>query len=328
MSTTRLEVLRLAIAMCPERGLSTIDDENNLVASAGAVGSLTDLGVLPQTGASTALFNNAYLYRPKAANAEDIVRQIGATGYAGTTQVITHEGPNYTEAPLGGSDDGTYLITKDHPFLWETALNRALKTLLFYRREEEFTPTTSGQRQYTLSTSPLDGNFTLVTSPAQIHNVQYRGKSDTSGQYEWRDWFQKGRRQWRVYQVNNTVALEFIPPGPAPTTDDRLRLVIVVPQTAVTTHNQSITLTNPTWAAAATVLMMARSLANRNNPDDIWLKYARDAEKIYNDLRRQELGELAYRSYGRSNTRSGGASVGGRAGRGGRHLGATLGGRI
>ena len=302
--------------MCPTRGIATIDDENDLVASAGAVGSLTDLGVLPQGGASTALFTNAYVFRPKANNAEDVIRQVNATGYAGTTQVITHEGPNWTEAPLAGTDDGTYLLLKDHPFLWDRALNVALKTLLFNRDEVEWTPTTSGQKQYTVGSAPLDSGLSAVVSASQIHNIQHHGKDEASNQFIWKDWFRRGRRQWRAYNEANSVLVEFIGPiNNAPGTDDRMRFVTTLPLAGVTAESTAINV-EPQWAAAATVLIMARWLADRNNPDDEWLGYAKDAQTIYNHRRRQALGELAEVSYGRSNTRAGGSSVGGRGGRG------------
>lgn len=324
--TTRLEVRRVAVGMCPLRGLASIDDENDLIASAGGARELTDSGVLLPSGASTALFTNVFIHRPKAANAADVVRIVGASGYSAPDYRITHQGPNYTENPLAGADDGTYLLLKDHPFLWDRALNVALKNELFFRHDQTWTPTSDTQRLYTIGTAPLD-TIAGITKQTQIHNVQVHGKDDVALELQWRNWY-NGRREWDVWEDNDVLLLEFPYPAGPPDTNDRMRLITTRPFSAVTSESTAINV-DLQWAAAAVVMVMARWLADDVNEKDEWTQYGVDATTIYTDYRRQLLGKLSHRTYGRSATRTGGVSVGGRGGRGQRgRQSSTLGGRI
>ena len=120
-------------------------------ATAGAAGTLTDTTLLQIGGQSVDRYSNFFLYRPNAANTADVYRRIASEGYAPSTGVLTHGGPNYTEAPLAGgpADDGYYELWPVDPREVNRAYTRALTTQCFSIQQDDIV--TSGRSRYRVS---------------------------------------------------------------------------------------------------------------------------------------------------------------------------------
>jgi hypothetical protein len=295
-----------AIHLVPDKGLSSNDGVNSLTASSGTTSTLVDTTDLPPAGASSALFANQWLWRPNANNTGDYYRTIGGTGYAASTQTITAQAPVYTEAPTGGTDDGVYRITRDPPWLWNRALNEALRTECFFVEIDEFTPTSNTQRRYVLTAAPI--SISDLTRKTQIANIQWHPANDTAGEELWRDWAD-GRREWEVEEDDSAITIDFrfVPPA----TTQELRIISTQPYTTLTDETTSINV-DLEWAAWATLLWMARY----NKKDEEWQEIGKDALEFVRDRRRQELEQFSYRTVGRESQFVGAVSVGGRGGRG------------
>ena len=303
--TTRLQIRRRAVGLVPRKGFSTVDGVNSLTASGGAVGTLIDTSDLPTVGASTALFANQRLWRPNANNAADVVRLITGTGYAASSQTITHGGGDYTEAPTAGTDDGVYLIVKDDPNLWNRAINEALRTECFFIQHDDWTPTDGTTRVYDISAAPISLSDILRIS--DIHGMEWHSTTDAANEEFWRDW-DDGRREWVVFEDSGTIYIDFR--HVLPTTTQEMRIISTQPYATLTDETTSIAV-DEEWAANATVLIMSRWLGAS---DADWRDAGPRAQAFVRDRRRQELGRYAFRTVGRETQFGGAASVGGRGG--------------
>ena len=309
MSVTRKQIRTRAIDMVPEKGRSTVDGSTLLTATSGGTSTLLDTTALPPTGASTALYSNAWLHRPAAATAADRKRLVSATGYDGSTKTITHQGPVWAIAPLASGDTGVYEILKDDPDLWNMAINEALRTECFYVRNYEWTPTSNTKRVYDISAAPISN--TAIERVTDLHAVQWHPAADTAGEELWEDWA-NGSREWDFFEDNGTLYLDFrhIPPDTA----QELRLIVTNPY-AVLTDETTPSNVDLLWAAAATITVMARWLGES---DAQWRRYGAAVASTLHTRRRQELREYAYRTVGRESQYVGGMTVGGRGGYRGR----------
>jgi hypothetical protein len=286
--TDRATVIRLAVAETG-RGFSTVDGVNALVvpAGGGAVGTITDTVHLPSAGASTNLYANQWLNRPNASNAEDVRRLVGEGDYAAATGVLTHNGPDWTEAPLTGApaDDGVYLLTDDDINDWNRAINVALTQKVRRLVYVTFTPTTSGQRQYDPTASPISQSF--ITARSQIRGVEHHDKGDTAGALEWRNWSRNGRAvKW--FNDSDVVVLDFYV-GSAPTTDDRLRLVTTRAYDTVTAE-ATVIAADEEWLVLATIKAMADFFRDPSNQEDEWneiLRRKRISQRLRASARRR-----------------------------------------
>ncbi len=306
MAVTRTQIRRRAVALVPEKGFASADGVASLVASAGAVGTLTDTTNLPSTGASTALYANQWIHRPAAANASDFYRLISSTGYAAATQIITQQGPNWTVAPLASSDSGVYILTKDDPRLWNRAINEALRSECFVVQRDEWTPVSNTRRIYAIGSAPLD-SVTGITRKTQIHAIQWHPSGDASNEELWRDW-DDGRREWEPFDDAGTLKIDFrhVVPG----TTQKMRLVSVLPLAALTDEATTVDV-DEEWAAYATILVMARWLGE---DDKVWRDYGKDALDFVRDRRRAELEQYSYRTVGRESQFVGAVGVAGKGG--------------
>ena len=152
-------------------------------ATAGAVGTLTDTSELQVGGNSVSQYGLKRLYRPAANNTEDVFRRITAAGYAPSTGILTHGGPDWTEAPLGGTDDGYYEIWPFDPNRVNRAISRALTTRCFQLVRTTVTIATS-LPVYDITAAP----FSLsITDSDQLLEVEQSIGSDPTAN-ETRPW--------------------------------------------------------------------------------------------------------------------------------------------
>ena len=136
-------------------------------ATAGAAGTLTDTTLLQIGGHAASRYGNFYKYRPAAVNAADVYRRVTAIGYAPTTGVLVHGGPNYTQAPLVGGDSGYYELWPWDPREINHAFSRALTERVFSIQQDDIT--TNGQSRYEVSAAPF--SLSSIESGNQIFDV-------------------------------------------------------------------------------------------------------------------------------------------------------------
>ena len=315
MSTTRAAILRRAMSLVPTLAYATVDGTTALTMSgAGSATTVVDTANQLPGGYSTLTHKNWFMSRPAMLSgtagqkAADKVRVISS--YAPSTNTWTVGAPNYAITPASTEP---YRITKNHPSIWEKALNEALQTECFFLRFNNFTPTSQTQRWYTLGVAPLDA-VTDLDRGADIHTIQWHSLVDISGEEDWRDWY-NGHRTWEATEVPpGTVIIDF---GPSlkPDTTMQMRLVVTRPFAALTDETTT-SLVDVEWAAFATLLCMGRQLADMQNPKNEWTMALNNLAvgKFVADRRRAELGRYSRRTVERTTSRAGGAGIGGRAG--------------
>ncbi len=303
---TRAAILLRAWSETPTVAFATRDGVNKLTATTGGATTVADTAALPPTGAATSFRQNWWLCRPNAANAADVKRIVSS--YAAATQVITHAGPNYTANPLAGGDDGKYVVLREDIDIWNTALNEALRIECFFMRFDEWTPVSNTRRIYELAIAPV--SVTDINRIAQIHNIQYHSVSEPANESLWRDWAD-GRREWSMVEDANGIFIDFrhVLPG----TQQELRIVSSQPYSTLTAEDTA-TNVDTEWAAWATLLVMARQLADREDAQDPWLKIGIDVAEQVDDRRRQELGRYAFKEVAANETIRGSFAVIGRGG--------------
>ncbi len=304
MATTRAEVIRRAVYLT-RRGLSTIDGVNALVASSGAVGSITDTDALPSTGASTDLFAEQWLNRPNADNSEDRKRLIGDGDYTASTRVLLHDGPDYTEAPLAGApaDDGVYLITVDDIDDWNIAFNEALLTELFRLHYLEFDPTDGDRRQYDPTATPISAAW--LTDRSMIRAIETRDDGQAANERQWVE-YSIGFRAWDAYEDQGSLSLDF-KYGTPPQTDETIRIIATRPYKTVTSDSTSIAVEEE-WAVLATISKMAEMLGDFTDLENDWsqiMRQRRIAQRL-GMKRLKHLGKYAGTAATRGNIRKAG----------------------
>ncbi|KKK72528.1 hypothetical protein LCGC14_2902980, partial [marine sediment metagenome] len=309
--TTRAGIFRRAVHLAQTRGRSTADGVNGLTATTGGATTLADTTSLPPTGASTSLYANQWLYRPAANNAADYKRFVTATGYTASTRQLTHGGPNYTENPLAGTDDGTYLLLEDDPDTWNAAINEALRELLAFPRFDKWSPTSNTERVYQINSAPI--SIYDLDRLSQIWGVQWHDENEASGEERWKDWAD-GDRAVLPLEDQGTFYLDFRGPK-LPSTADQFRLITTQPYATLTDETTTSNV-EEYWAAVATLVVMADWLNDHDNPADEWTEIGAKWGPVYEDRRRAVLGRYAFHQVWRGQTRRGGATVAGRAGRG------------
>lgn len=318
MSTTRAAIFRRAMSLVPQLAFATVDGTTALTMSAtGSATTVVDTANQLPVGYSTLTHKNWFMSRPAmltgtaGQKAADKVRVV--TAYAPTTNTWTVGAPNYAITPASTEP---YRLTKNHPSIWEKALNEALLTECFFLRFNNFSPTSGTQRLYTLGSAPLDG-VTDLDRAADIHNVQWHDETDATGEEDWRDWY-NGRRTWEAYEAPAGTILIDLGPRQVFDTTMQVRLVVTRPFPTLTDETTASNV-DVEWAAYATLLCMGRQLADLGNPENEWTKVLANLQvgKFVADRRRQELARYSRRTVERTTTVPGGAGIGGRAGAGG-----------
>src|SRR3990167_7715865 len=265
MTTTRAAIFRRAMSLVPTLAFATLDGPTALTATGGTTANtLIDTANQLPAGYSTLTHKNWFLSRPAMLSgtagqkAADKVRVV--TAYAPSTNTWTPGPPPYAIAP---ESPEPYRLTKNHPSIWEKALNEALLTECFFLRYSLFSPTSATARWYTLGTAPLDA-VTDLDRAADIHGIQYHDENDTAGEEDWRDWY-NGHRTWEAIEAPaGTILIDF---GPSilPDTTMQMRLVTTRPFAALIDETTTSTV-DVEWAAFATLLFMGRQLADMANP--------------------------------------------------------------
>ena len=301
--SNREDIMRRAVQLARTRGISTADGVAGLTASGGDAVSLVDAEGFFARGISVNLDRDTWLYIPTAA-AADQVRLVRATDPIG--QAYRHAGPDYGTPPT----NERYLLLRDHPFRWNGALNEALRTMLFFPRLDEWTPTVTTQRIYTFGTTPLNA-ITDLTRKTQVFALHSHPTGDATNAGRWTDWGD-GRRTWRVYDDGGTLRIEF--DGGLPNTDRVMRFTNLIAHATVTADDTAMTV-DEEWAALALLVVMGRQYGDLNNPDDEWTVILAERLPEYEDRRRAILAEFSYGTTGRHTQRAGAVSVAGRGGR-------------
>ena len=311
MPATRAAIRRRAVGLARVdgrgRGYASRDNVTALTSTSGTTTSLTDTAGLPPTGAATTWAKDWWLYLPTVSTVADRKRLIAS--YTASTRTITHDGPAYASGTATELVAGRpYLILKDDPDLWNSAVNEALRTLLSEISYDEFTPTTTGTLRYTVANAPV--GLAAVVRPSQIVAVETQavggGVTD-----RWRPW-NDGYRTWQTYMDGDDVVLDFI--DRAPTTADRIRIKWSGQYMELTDETTSRDV-DEYWAALATCSVMADWLADPNNADDDWNMIGTRVRRQYFGQRRLILGEDAFRSVVRPVQQSGMVGIQGRMGR-------------
>ena len=306
MTTTRAAVRRRAVVLARRRGRVTTDGVTELTSDV-----TTSLDEVPDTTPGAGLpvptspsrFRNWFIYRPVAVNAGDQIRAIAEYGAQARRYLIN--GERYTAA----CSAERYEILRDPPDDWNSAINEALKTLLWTPRLDEWTPTSNTQRIYTFGTAPLNG-ITDLARRTQVFELEFHPTADASGEENWQVWAD-GQHTYRTYEDEGTLRVVF--GGLLPNTDNQFRWTILIPFAALTDETSTSTV-DEEWAAWATLKIMAGWFADPDNPSDEWTEIGEQAEENYHDLRRAVLADLAYRTVGRHSQAGGSVSVGGRRG--------------
>ena len=176
-------------------------------ATAGAVGTLTDTTLLQVGGNATSQQAGNHLYRPAAATASDVYRRVNSDGYAPSTGVLTHGGPDWAVAPLASSDTGYYELWPWDPRLVNSAIDRALTTRCFSMQRDSVT--TNGQSRYDVTASPF--SLTITSPQAQIVEVMQVWGTDPNAEVH--EWANAGKTWWPELD-DGTLYVRF---DPAPT---------------------------------------------------------------------------------------------------------------
>lgn len=315
MTTTRAAIRRLAVSEARAngrtRGLASRDQgATALTATGGDANTLIDTaGLPPGTNMPTSFMQDCWLYLPAmtAANQRRII-----TTYSGSAQSFDHDGPNYdatTITALGASTP--YLVLRDDPDLWNSAINEMLKLLGSRINYDTATPTAASVVRYTMSSAPF--SLAGILRDSQVMDIEYAGTDETSGQEEWRPWA-RGNYTWKAYMDEDDVILDFGDPDLAPDTNTKLRVKWSSQYAALSDESTTVDL-DEQLAAWGTLCVMADWLADWNNAEDDWNVIGRRAREQYESRRRLVLGEDAYRQVQRSAQQRGTVQVGGRMGR-------------
>ena len=313
MTTTRAAIRRRAVSLARinghSRGFASRDaGVTALTATGGTTTTLIDTAGLPPAGAASTTAKGNWVYRPAqaAANQKRLV-----ASYSGANRTITIEtGTDWTVAPAASDP---YLILKDDPDVWDSAMYEALRTLLTTVKYDEITFTSANDdlSRYTLSAAP----FTLarIVRDTQVMDIEVRDSGDASGEERWVPWA-NGSRTWQTYMDEQDVILDFGSARIAPSTSDRIRVKWTDQFTIPAAESTSIAV-DEYWAALATLVVMADWLADPNNAEDDWNMIGARARRQYVGQRRGILGADAFRQVSRTAQT---AAVGGVRGRGGR----------
>lgn len=314
MTTTRAAIIRRAVMLArtggqEPRGFATRDGVNALESTGGSVTTLIDTAGLPPGGASTSVGKGWWIYLPTM-EAADQKRLISS--YAPATQTFTHGTPNYSGTTVTALGTGIpYLVLKDDPDDWNSAVNEALRTLLSEVQYDEFTPTADRKTTYAVASAPI--SIAGITRRTQILGIDWRDVNDATGEERWVPWAD-GYRSWRAYADEGAVILDFEDPERAPTTQQRLR-VKWAPQFTTLADETTTSDVDEYWAALATLTVMSDWLGDPNNPDDTWAVIGARARLQYTAQRRLINGEDAFRRVSRTSQQSGIYGVRGRGGR-------------
>lgn len=176
-------------------------------ATAGAVGSLTDATSLAVGGNASSRYGSAYLYRPNAANDEDVYRRVAAAGYAPATGVLTHAGPNYTEAPLASGDDGYYELWPFDPMDVNNASNRALTKRCFSLQRDLVV--TTGLSRYDVSEAPFSLTDITTIQDQVLEIAQVYGTDPNARVIPWAA---SGKTWWPELD-DGSLYMRFDPPA-------------------------------------------------------------------------------------------------------------------
>jgi hypothetical protein len=301
----------LAIANGRSRGFASRDGGTTALATTGGdANTLIDTAALPPgTSMPASYMAGDFIHLPAmtAANQRRII-----ASYSGSAQSFDTDGPVWDATTITALGVGTpYLLTKDDPDLWTAAMAEANLRLLSRINYDTVTPTAASVVRYTLSAAPF--TLTGIIRDSQVMDIEYAGVNETAGQERWQPWG-RGNYTWRTYMDEDDVILDFGDPDLAPGTDVKLR-VKWSSQYAVFTDESTANDCDTHWAALATLCVMAKWLADVNNPEDDWNIIGRMANAEYQTKRRLILGEDAYRRVQRSGQQRGYVGVGGRQGR-------------
>ncbi len=313
-TTTRAAIRRRAVHLARTRGVSSADGVTALTATGGSASTLIDTDFLPPPPAVANLYKKQWIYTPTlaAADQQRIVKD--ASGYSASTQTITIEsGLDWSTGPVSATP---YLILEDKPDTWDSAINEALRELLAFPRFDEFSPVSNSRRIYDISSAPI--SVTDLDRLSQIWAVQWHDEDDATNEERWKDW-DDGFRTVRPFEDAGDFFLRFGAEGEVnpllPSKADQFRLVTTQPYATLSDETTTSNV-EETWAAYATLVVMADWLGDHDNPADEWTEIGAKYGPIYEDRRRAVLGEFAFHRVWRSQTQRGGSSVAGRAGRG------------
>ena len=307
--SNRAGIRRRAVVLARTRGRASPDGGvTALEATGGSTTTLIDTSNATPGGASSRLRKNDWLMLPDAAAEADRKRLIAS--YDGDARTYTIDsGTVWSQAAASGDD---YLVLKDDPDAWDSAINEALREKLAFPRFDEFSPVSASRRIYQLSAAPI--SVSDIARLSQIWGVQRHNENEAANEERWLDMGHMGRSTVKPFEDEGTFYLEF--GGRLPGLSDQLRLVTTQPYATLTDESTASNV-EEYWAALATLMVMAEWLGDSEDPKDEWAKIGRRYAKAYEDRRRQNLGQFAFAQVQRTVTRPGGALVGGRAGRGG-----------
>lgn len=266
MTATRKQI---RTAMLDEDVIDGLDG----LATTGAVGAVTDTANLRIGGQSVSRFASYYLYRPAAANAADNYRRVTATGYAPSTGVLTHGGPDYTVAPLASSDSGDFELWPYDPRMVNRAISRALTKRCFSIQQDTFA--TNGQTRYDVTASPISLTGITTIQDQVLEISQFTGTDPNAYVSRW----DKAGNSWWPELDNGTLYLRF---SPAPS--GTLRFTWKTPYAALS--DESTTTACPTdyvkWAAFVELFdALGRHAKRRGEPTQQYDDMKADAFNRY-----------------------------------------------
>lgn len=219
-------------------------------ATTGAAGALTDITLLQIGGQAVSRYASHYLYRPAAANTADYYRRVNPDGYAPTTGVLTHGGPNWTEAPLAGApaDSGYYEVWPYDPRAVNRAFSRALVRDCFTIEREDIV--TTGGTLYDFSAAPFSA-IALTSVQEQILGIGTLVGTDPNSAVV--NWLSAGRTWWPEND-GSAVKIRFSTP-PSGT----LRVTWKKPYADVTDDTTTVTI-DQTWLMWSMLFELGKSL--------------------------------------------------------------------
>lgn len=280
-----------------------VDGAYGTATAGSTTATLFDTTNLRIGGEPKAKWGRIWVHRPAANNAEDVIRRNTATGYTSLTGAVVHAGPVWTEAPLGGTDDGAYELWRWDPREVNRAIDRALTDRCWLLNKDEITSLTGASR-YDVSAAPF--SLTIESLERQVRDIeQVFGSAPNQVVNRWSERQAGGR-----FYIEQDAGVEYLFTDPPLT--GTIRLIWISSFTALSTDavTTTVELDYIVWAAwYELITSRIKRLKSRGEPTQELRLLAAMAFTEYDAMYKQELGRYAAHVYQRGSETTGTQAV-------------------